>query len=391
MLKLSDKHFQVIEYEKISKNEINNKYFKELEDIAQTTQILAYSKKGVLKSQNYVGIIQTKSGFVLEILPKISVNNDYEESKKILIEMIKTLKNHPFRKLSTANLRTEKMLLLEIFISFFLNELDKLIKKGIKRDYISWLDNQKFLKGKLLINEHIKRNFIHKERFFVEYDEYTGDILENRVIKSTLKKLNKLSKSFENQKRIRKFLFVFESVGEIKSLGELKKIHIDRSKKYYENIIEICKIFLDNKSYTPYKGGSVSFAVLFDMNKLFESFVGGCFKKFSKGVKLQHKKFHLFDVEKKYGLIPDMVFENKIFDTKWKIIKSLEDVSGSDFYQMFAYAKKYDSKEVTLIYPKVYDTEEKELGFEEEYKLKVVFFDLRKCKKEISRILNERG
>ncbi|MEO1928080.1 MAG: hypothetical protein ABGX26_05270, partial [Nautiliaceae bacterium] len=141
----------------------------------------------------------------------------------------------------------------------------------------------------------------------------------------------------------------------------------------------------------PYKGESISFAILFDMNKLFESFVGSCFKKYSKEVKLQHKKFHLFDIEKKYGLIPDIVVENKIFDTKWKIIKSLEDISGSDFYQMFAYAKKYDSKEVTLIFPKVYDTEEKELGFEEGYKLKIVFFDLRECKKEVNRILNEKG
>jgi 5-methylcytosine-specific restriction enzyme subunit McrC len=168
MKKINNKHFQVIEYEKISKNEINSKYFKELEEIVQTTEFLAYSKKGVLKSQNYVGIIQTRSGFVLEILPKISAGNDtYEESKIILIEMIKTLKNHPFKKLSTANLKTEKMPLLEIFISFFLSELDVLVKKGIKRDYISIQDNQKFLKGKLLINEHIKKNLVHKERFFV--------------------------------------------------------------------------------------------------------------------------------------------------------------------------------------------------------------------------------
>jgi len=390
MKKISNKHFQVIEYEEINKNDIDKKYLKELEEIAKTTEFLAYSKKGILKSQNYVGIIQTKSNFVLEILPKISRSYEtYEESKRILIEMIKTLKNHPFKNFSTANLKTDKIPLLEIFISFFLNELDKLVKKGIKRDYISIQDNQKFLKGKLLINEHIKRNFVHKERFFVEYDEYIEDILENRVIKSTLKKLNKLSRNFENQRRIREFLFVFDGIGEIRNLSELKKIHIDRSKKYYENVIEMCKVFLDNKSFTPYKGEMVSFAILFDMNKLFESFVGYWFKKYCDKVKLQHKKYYLFDVDKRYGLIPDIVFENKIFDTKWKIISSFDDILGSDFYQMFAYAKKYNSKEVSLIFPKVYNIEEKEFGFDGEYKLKVRFIDLNNCKNEIKRIVND--
>ena len=253
--------------------------------------------------------------------------------------MIKTLKNYPFKNISTANLKTDKMPLLEIFIFFFLKELDKLIKKGIKRNYISRWDNQKFLKGKLLINEHIKKNLVHKERFFVEYDKYIDDILENRIIKVTLKKLSKISKNFDNKKRIRKFLFIFDSAGEIKNLSELKKTCLDRSKKYYENVIEICKIFFYDKSYTSYKGESIFFAILFDMNKLFESFVGHCFKNFSQEVKLQHKKFHFFDVEKKHRLIPDIVFDNKIFDTKWKIIKSLEDISRNDFYQMFVYAK----------------------------------------------------
>jgi 5-methylcytosine-specific restriction enzyme subunit McrC len=303
--------------------------------------------------------------------------------------MIKTLKNHPFKNVLIANLKTDKMPLLEIFIFFFLIELDKLIKKGIKRDYISRRDNQRFLKGKLLINDHLKKNLLHKESFFVEYDEYIEDILENRVIKTTLKKLNKFSKSFENQKRIREFLFVFDGVGEIKNLSELKKIHIDRNKKYYEDVIEICKIFLDDKSYTPYKGSNISFAILFDMNRLFESFVGRCFKKFSKNVKLQHKKFYLFDLEKRYRLIPDIVFENRIFDTKWKIVKSLKNISGSDFYQMYVYAKKYGSEEVTLIYPKIYEIEEAELGFEEDYKLKIIFFDLNDCERKTKKILQQ--
>ena len=376
MKKINKNHFQVIEYEKILKEEITSKYFKELEDIAKTNEFLSFTKTGDLKSQNYVGIIQTKNGCVLEILPKISKYDNYEESKNLLINMIKTLKNHPFKNLNTTNLKTQKMPLLEIFISYFLDEVDKLIKKGIKKDYVNIQDNQKFLKGKLLISKHIKKNIVHKERFFVEYDEYIENIIENRVIKTTLKILLKLSKSFNNQKRIREYLFVFDDVGEIKK-HELNNINLDRTKSYYKNVIEICKIFLDNKSYTIYKGDNISFALLFDMNRLFESFVGFWFKKFL-DVKLQDNKHYLLYNEKNkyFNLRPDIVYGDKIYDTKWKIIDTHSDVLNNDVYQMYAYINKYEAKEVSLIYPKINELKDKIYKFENEKELKIKFFDL---------------
>ena len=67
-----------------------------------------------------------------------------------------------------------------------------IIKKGIKSDYVGFEDNLFYLKGKLLINEQIKRNSVHKERFYVQYDEYNQNRAENRLIKSTLKLLSNI-------------------------------------------------------------------------------------------------------------------------------------------------------------------------------------------------------
>ena len=164
---------EIIEYQEIDKNLVGKGVFRELEEFAQNNpQILAYSKKGILKSQNYVGVLQTKSGFVLEILPKIAEKDNIELSKNILIKMLKTLKNTPFKKIDLTNLKTEKFHLLDIFIEMFIDEVFGVVKKGIKSDYIVREENQPFLKGKLLINKQIQKNFIHKERFFVEFDEY---------------------------------------------------------------------------------------------------------------------------------------------------------------------------------------------------------------------------
>ena len=48
-----------------------------------------------------------------------------------------------------ANLKSTNMPLLEIFITMFLSELEKLIRKGIRSDYIDKEENLKYLKGKL--------------------------------------------------------------------------------------------------------------------------------------------------------------------------------------------------------------------------------------------------
>ena len=143
------------------------------------------------------------------------------------------------------------------------------------------------------------------------------------------------------------------------------------------------------ESFTPYSGKEIAFALLFDMNKLFEDFVGNwLIKNINCPIKLQDSKYWLADEPKKFRLIPDIVLNNGkiIMDTKWKLLdkeKSNQKISQSDLYQMFAYASKYkDCEKVYLIYPFV---ENVNLS---EYKTKIcdnrevsilpIFFDLEK-------------
>ena len=58
----------------------------------------------------------------------------------------------------------------------------------------------------------LNRNYIHKEKFYVQYQEFTRDRIENRLIKTALLYLYKKSKSNSNVKRIREFLFVFDEI-----------------------------------------------------------------------------------------------------------------------------------------------------------------------------------
>ncbi len=367
----------------------------------ETIQYLKIAtKKGygkVLVAQNYCGVIQTKDGTTIEILPKITNVDSDKESKKILFKMLKTLKKSPFKNLNTANLKNAKLPLLEIFISMFLEETSKLIKRGLKSDYISKEENLYFLKGKLKISDQIKHNTIHKERFYVEYEEFLSNKIENRLIKTTLEYLYKKSKSNKNQQKIREFLFVFDEIDITYSFKtDFQKVKIDRQMKDYELVLLWCKTFLLDKSFSPYKGNDIAFALLFDMNFLFESYVYAYLKKVGNfnNITAQDKKHHLAYLDgetSKFLLKPDIVIDNGVIiaDTKWKILskdKNHQGVSQSDMYQLYAYGTKYKECEyMYLIYPKDEEIEANSYNYfkstdQEKLHLNLLFFDVQKNK-----------
>ncbi|MGL5903721.1 MAG: McrC family protein [Cetobacterium sp.] len=375
---------------------VNKETFEEIETfVLQNSDHVQYLKLGqnkrgkFLQAQNYVGIIQTKSGRTIEILPKITrldEDEDIEKSKKILLKMLRTLKDSPFKTTKIANLKVEKMTLYEIFIKMFLEELSLLLKKGIKSNYIKKEDNLKYLKGRLKVADQIKKNSIHKERFAVEYDEFSPDRIENRIIKATLDFLYKKCTTLTNKKRIREFKFVFEDIKSIYDYNScFSKIKLGRDIKNYEQVLKWCKVFLLNNSFSPYKGSEIAFALLFDMNKLFESYIGDHLRKKDEieNLKLQDREHHLAYIDRsaRFGLRPDIVIEKEneiiVCDTKWKIMS--KEPSQEDMYQLYVYGTKYEKcKKVYLIYPFVDSSNplKYDFGIGKSLELEVIYFDL---------------
>ncbi len=125
----------------------------------------------------------------------------------------------------------------------------------------------------------------------------------------------------------------------------------------------------------------MAFALLFDMNALFESYVGNFIKKKLPYTILQHSEKHLVENPKSFILRPDIFLESKfIADTKWKIVKSKDDISQADLYQLYAYGKKYNCGKLYLIYPKIDGIKQEFMKFEYEkdMQLKILYFDLEK-------------
>src|SRR5690606_31524026 len=98
----------------------------------------------------------------------------------------------------------------------------------IKHDYILHEENISFLKGKLKITENIKRNHSDKVHFYCEFTEYSPNIALNRIIKSTLLKLLKLSNNYRNVYSLNKLLSHLEEVKESTDFqGDFSKINLE--------------------------------------------------------------------------------------------------------------------------------------------------------------------
>lgn len=319
--------------------------------------------------KNYVGLIQMKDGFQVQILPKIAFGDEEDsgnaKTKRVFLRMLRSMKDFPSKIFNDASLKVEQMNLYEIFINMYLQEVRHLVKRGIKSAYVSQEDNLRYYKGKLLVGQHLRANLVHKERFYVGYEEFLSNRPENRLVKSTLEKLQKITSSAENSKEIRQLLTAFELVESSANYQkDFSKVVIDRNTKDYEMLMQWSKVFLMNKSFTTFSGSTTSRALLFPMESVYESYIAQQMKKLFRpdgwDISTQDKGHYLFmNPRKQFALRPDIVLTKDdhtiILDTKWKNLINNErknyGISQSDMYQMYAYSKKYKTSEIWLLYP----------------------------------------
>ena len=315
-------------------------------------------------------MLQTKSGLTIEILPKIAGRTEEATDSRIrqlFLEMLKTVRSINGKTFKLTNLNAKKNNLLEVFISMFLTESDMIIKRGLKSSYVTVQSNEKFLKGKLLMTQHLRKNSVNQSYFYNEYDEFLTNSAENQLVKTTLEYLLQNSRDNNNLRIIREQLVYFEFVDLTNAPEQtFQKVSIGRNYKYYAQTLDWCRIFLSRKSFTSFRGSSLAFAILFPMEEIFEAYIAHKLKKSlpDANVSAQDKKYSLFDrtneTKAGYRLRPDLVvrYENDqttIADTKWKVLDS-SGPSQADLYQMYAYYTRYRHKsenvdKVVLIYP----------------------------------------
>jgi 5-methylcytosine-specific restriction enzyme subunit McrC len=194
----------------------------------------------------------------------------------------------------------------------------------------------------------------------VSYDDFTEDILENRMLKTaTLLLLRFPRVPAEARRRLQRVRAVLETVESLADWRGVKAPPITRLNQGYASALRLAELVLSAASLGEQGGHVRSTTFVFDMNKVFEDFVTAAFRESMRrygGVVHDQVKPYSLDVEEHLKLKPDLSWWGSgsclaVLDAKYKAI---DDglMRHDDAYQMLAYCVAYGLPRGYLVYAK---------------------------------------
>ncbi len=288
------------------------------------------------------------------------------------------------RQQDESHLDTEAFDNIYNLLSFILIcEVSKIIKGGFVKGYIDCTESLSLIKGKMDLDNTLKKQALVKRQIICDYDDFSRNIIMNQIIKSTMGILlicPELNKKFKKQFKI--LLRNFVNIEKI-DLSNIcwNRLTYNRNNKKYRLIMNICELVNTGLIVQEEKGRSKFATFIKDraMARLYEKFILNFYKCELKDIKttLPWINWQL-DEPPKDSLLPvmktDIELEGMgrklIIDTKYytnalsksNFSETKKLISGN-LYQIFAYVKNVEyTGEISgmLLYPTVdYDLNQK--------------------------------
>ena len=369
-------------YKEVSSNAFSQlrQYSEEFREADSFLRITSRKGKDAIQVRNHVGTILTKDGFQIEVIPKIQdegqVDYSEEDTRRILLKMLRALRGASFKQASEAAIRTPRMPLLEIYISILLNLVAEVVRRGLRSNYVRVQAEASYLKGRLLVSRQLRKPHLH-DKFCIDYNEYLTNRPINRIIKAALLRVYKITRSSSNKRDARELLFAFDDIPASTDIyNDLQRVQLDRTMREYDHVLSWCKLILAGMGPFSAKGNFETLSILYPMERLFEDYVSHCLRRqlaelFPDATHLkagasQHSLVASHQCKPMFRLKPDILITKgkeplHVIDAKWKLLNENAraknyEISQMDMYQLFAYGRKYmegqAERSLMLIYPK---------------------------------------
>jgi len=293
------------------------------------------------------------------VKPKLDDNNSEVNYVKMLFEALKEPENYNhldqlceinFDKPSIS-IQQSQDLLTPLLLIQYINILKKIVQKGLKKSYYQVTKNLNAkIKGRVLINETIKKNHFNNKMLFnyCQYSEFGINSIENKILK---KALEFSIAAMQNLKGIEttqiKGLLnyiqpAFVNVDSEVDINELKYVRPNKLYKEYEQALKFAKHILKRYGYNISTANSTVVNTppfWIDMSKLFELYVFSKLKeRFNHHKEVTyHKKFNYLE--------PDFIVNSKdkscimVVDAKYKPQYQDGNINTEDIRQISGYAR----------------------------------------------------
>ena len=237
--------------------------------------------------------------------------------------------------------------------------------RGLLHGYLVQEEALQTVRGRIRFNDQIRRRFGIPLPVEVRYDEFTDDIVANRLVKAAVARLGK--SGLRPGKARTDLGWVWAMLDNVslvefppKSVPEVK---FDRLNEHYRSVVALARLILRHGAFESGRGDVRAQGFLMDMNVVFQEFVTVAFREalgVSEGA-FKESEIPSLDVlavgEKgKISLWPDLVWRVGsacvfVGDAKYKRIMN-ERIPNADLYQMLAYVTASGLPSGMLIYAK---------------------------------------
>ena len=132
----------------------------------------------------------------------------------------------------------------ELLAAILIKGVSSQIKRGLGKTYIEHSDALSCLRGKIDVNESIKRQTQIKQQLVCTYDEFSVDSHMNQILKATMQLLLRFDVSKARKKELRNLLLYFQEVGEIDVYQVNWHFRFNRNNQTYQMLMSVCYLIV---------------------------------------------------------------------------------------------------------------------------------------------------
>jgi 5-methylcytosine-specific restriction enzyme subunit McrC len=303
-----------------------------------------------LTPDQFVGCIQI-GDLVLEIRPKIPI-------RSLMFMLAYALDSKHWKNLY-GQFQTE-LTTLDAIATVFGRELTRTLSRGHLRGYMAQRESLPIVRGRVVVSEQVRRWYGRLPPIECAFDEFTEDILENRLLKAALERLRYFR--IRNARACAELAHAeaqLEHVANVRfDSSSVPRVTYSRLNERYLRAIELARLILRSSTIETGRQGVSASAFLVDLAGVFEHFVITTLREspsLAPWTVPQHKERATLDAGARLGLVPDLTFRDRgqlvaVGDVKYKRTPGV-GANHPDVYQILAYAVAFDVSDAFLVYP----------------------------------------
>ena len=219
------------------------------------------------------------------------------------------------------------------------------------------------VRGRIRFDEQLRRRFGLPLPVEVRYDEFTEDILENRLVNAAAGRLAAMRLRSPTARR--ELGWIAGTLADVSTVeyapNHVPEVIFDRLNGHYRQVVTLARLVLQHSAFQSSRGAVRAIGFLFDMDDVFQRFLTRALREklgLSDRAFRSDKKLPkiTLDEAKSVGLEPDLSWwegDRCVFvgDAKYKNLTG-KNVPNDDLYQLLAYATALRLPGGLLIYAK---------------------------------------